>query len=136
MELIKNNKFSIFFSTTMILIAAVSIIVDYFFYDGNNWFQRAGALIVLAGAELQYSEILNNWDNAKKREKEIPSFEEKVAEGKGIDMKGVYQDLHKTRKFALEIHGYVTDKSVKQTIAIIFIVIGTVVWGYGDLPFK
>ena len=136
MEIIKNNKFSILFNLLIILIAIASIIIDSCFYDGNHWFQRAGALIVLAGAGLQYSAILTNWEKAKSREKEMLGFDEKVAEGKGIGMKEVYEDLAKTRNFALEIHGLITEKSSKQTFAILFIVIGTVVWGYGDLPFK
>jgi hypothetical protein len=131
-----NNKFSIAFSLLVILIAIASIFVDSYCYDGNHWFQRAGALIVLAGAELQYSAILINWANAKSREKEIPGFDEKIAEGKSITFSGMYEDLVKTRNFALEIHGLITEKSSKQTFAILFIVIGTIVWGYGDLPFK
>lgn len=135
-NMIKNNKLSIVFSLLVILVAIASIIVDLYFYDGAHWFQRAGALIVLAGAGLQYSAILTNWSNAKSREKEMLGFDEKIAAGKGVGVKEMYEDLAKTRNFSLEIHGLITEKSNKQTFAILFIIIGTVIWGYGDLPFK
>jgi hypothetical protein len=135
-DIIKNSKFSILFSLLVMLIAIASIVVDLCFYDGNHWFQRAGALIVLAGAALQYSAILTTWANAKSREKDMLGFDEKIAGGKGIGVKEVYEDLAETRKFALEIHGLITEKSSKQTFALLFIVVGTIFWGHGDLPFK
>ncbi|UIP30292.1 hypothetical protein [Photobacterium sp. TLY01] len=136
MELIKNNRFSVSFSFLMILIAVISLIADFITSNPNFWFQRSGALIVLAGAELQYSSILSNWAKAKSREKEMLELEAKIAQGNGISMSGIYQELAKTRNFSIEIHELITQKSQKQSVAIFFIVLGTVIWGYGDMPFK
>ncbi len=135
MDLFINNRFSIVFTLIIIAIAIVSFIADFFFYDGSNWFQRAGALVVLAGAELQYSSIAKNWQKAKNREKEMLNLEDKISEGKGISMTDIYADLAKTRNFSVEIHEIITEKSLKQVIAIILIVSGTLIWGYGDMFF-
>lgn len=136
MDLIKNKRFSISFSALMILAAIISLKTDFLASNQNFWFQRSGALIVLAGAELQYSLILNNWAQAKRREAEMLELEDELAKGNGIKMSEIYQELAKTRNFSIEIHELITQKSPKQSVAIFFIIIGTVIWGYGDIPFS
>jgi hypothetical protein len=136
MDLIKNNWFSISFSVLMILVAIISLIADFLASGQNFWFQRSGALIVLAGAELQYSSILSNWAKAKSRETEMLELEAELAKGNGIKMTEIYQQLAKTRNFSIEIHELITQKSQKQSVAIFFIILGTVIWGYGDMPFN
>lgn len=136
MELLISNRFSIVFTLTMIGVAIVSLLADIVSYDGSNWFQRSGALLVLAGAELQYSAIRSNWQKAQRREKEMPNFDDKIAEGKGITMTELYEDLARTRNFSIEIHEIITAKSLKQVLAIVLIVAGTGIWGYADIPFK
>lgn len=136
MEILVKNRFTIFFTLVMVSIAGVSFIADLFFYDECNWFQRAGALIVLAGAGLQYSSISNNWKKASHREQKMLNLQNKISVGKGISLSDLYDKLEKTRNFSVEIHEIITEKSFKQVIAIILIVTGTVIWAYGDIPFK
>ncbi|WP_123637673.1 hypothetical protein [Marinimicrobium koreense] len=136
MNVLISNRFSILFTLTMVIIAVVSLLADVLTYDGNNWFQRSGSLLVLAGAELQYSSIRTNWQRAQNREREMPSFDDKIAEGKGISVTELYEDLAKTRNFSIEIHEIITAKSLKQVIAIVLIVAGTGIWGYADIPFQ
>jgi len=126
----------------MVAIAIISIYFDYQLYldsiDNNEsfWFQRSGALIVLAGVELQYSKLVNLWKKAFDQEMSLESVESKIGSGQGISMLEMAKDSVKTRDFTIRIHTVITEKSKKDTIAVLLMVIGTVVWAYGDLPFK
>ncbi len=51
-------------------------------------------------------------------------------------MRELADESEKTRAFALRIHETVTSKSTKEITAVVFIILGTVIWGYGDYPFK
>jgi hypothetical protein len=136
LNIIKNEKFSIIFTTSMILAGIISFTVDHLFKNELYWFQRSGALLVLAGVELQYSRLTMLWQSAVNREREIEPVQSRIDSGKGIGMKELAEESEKTRAFALRIFDTVTTKSKKEIIAISLIIIGTFIWGYGDLPFK
>lgn len=136
LNIIKNEKFSIIFTMSMILAGIISFIVDLSFENELYWFQRSGALLVLAGVELQYSRLTMLWQSAVNREREIEPVQSRIDSGKGIGMKELAEESEKTRAFALRIFDVVTTKSKKEIIAISLIIIGTFIWGYGDLPFK
>ena len=76
------------------------------------------------------------WQSAVNREREIEPVQSRIDSGKGIGMKELAEESEKTRAFALRIFDVVTTKSKKEIIAISLIIIGTFIWGYGDLPFK
>ena len=135
-EIFKNEKFSITFSFVILAASIASIIFDFLTPNDFYWFQRSGALIVLAGVELQYSNLMSVWKKAVEREKNIESVVSRIASAKGIGMKELAEESEKTRAFALRIHETVTSKSTKEVFAVAFIIAGTVIWGYGDLPFK
>lgn len=92
--------------------------------------------MVLAGVELQYSRLAMLWQSAVNREKEIESVQSRIDSGKGIDMKELAEESEKTRAFALRIFDTITTKSIGEIVAISLIIGGTLIWGYGDLPFK
>jgi hypothetical protein len=120
----------------MVAISLVSAYVDFSSSNDFFWFQRSGALIVLAGANLQYSKLVTLWKKAFEREMAIEPVESRIASGQGISMLAMAKESVQTRDFAIRIHDAVTEKSMKDVVAIFLIVLGTVVWGYGDLPFK
>lgn len=136
LNIIKNEKFSIIFTATMILAGTISFAVDLLLENDLYWFQRSGALLVLAGVELQYSRLTILWQSAVNREREIEPVQYRIDSGKGINMKELAEESEKTRAFALRIFDAVTTKSTKEIIAITLIISGTFIWGYGDLPFR
>lgn len=133
---LKNNKFPIFFTAAMLALSAASLWLDIAHRNEVFWFQRSGALLVLAGANLQYAKIVDLWRSALDVQARIPTAEEKIANGQGIGMRAAAEESSETRDLAIRIHNMVTEKSGKDIVAVIFIVAGTVIWGYGDLPFK
>ena len=121
-EILKNERFSIVFSSLIIAVSGVSLLFDFMCQNEMFWFQRSGALIVLAGVELQYSKVISLWQTAVNREKEIESVETKIESGKGINMKELAEESEKTRAFSLRIHDAVTKKSSKESIAVILLI--------------
>jgi hypothetical protein len=120
----------------MVAMSLASGYIDFSLSNDVFWFQRSGALIVLAGANLQYSKLVSLWRMALEREMAIEHVESQISSGQGISMLAMAKESVQTRDFAIRIHDVVTEKSMKDVIAIFLIVLGTVVWGYGDLPFK
>ncbi len=133
---IKNERFCIFFTVLMLVLAGASWYADSSVKNDFYWFQRSGALIVLAGANLQYSKLVNLWEKAFQREMALEPVSSKIASGQGISMLSMANESVQTRDFAIRIHDIVTEKSMKDVWAVIFIIAGTVIWGYGDIPFR
>jgi hypothetical protein len=133
---LKNNRFTLFFTIATLVFAGVSFYWDLSHKNEVFWFQRSGALLVLAGANLQFAKLAELWKRALEAETKVPTVEEKIASGHGISMAATARESSATRDFAIRIHKMVTEKSRKDVLAVIFIVAGTVIWGYGDLPFK
>jgi hypothetical protein len=136
LKIIENEKFSIFFTLVIVVLGISSLARDLMTPNETYWFQRSGALLVLAGVGLQYSRINALWQSEMNREKEIESVASRIESGNGINMKELAEESQKTRAFALRIFDTVTTKSIKEVIAVSLIVGGTIIWGYGDLPFK
>jgi hypothetical protein len=136
LSFIRNNRFPIFFTLAMLALTFVSLWWDITHKNEVYWFQRAGALVVLAGANLQYAKVVDLWKRALEVESNLPSVEERIASGQGISMSATAKETSETHAFAIRIHGMVTEKSRKDVLAILFILFGTVIWAYGDLLFK
>jgi hypothetical protein len=115
-EIEKNICRTLLLCRPLILIAILSLIVSLIIdvnYTGNEpyfWFQRSGAVMVLfaAWAEYKLSHIYNDIN---------PPPSSYVAERRWGDKYG--------KEFKLISYA-----------AVILIVAGTFIWGYGDIPFK
>lgn len=136
LDVLKNERFSVVFTSLMVLLSAVSLYVDFVSPNDTYWFQRSGALIVLAGVNLQYAKLITLWKKALEKEMTIEPVESRVASGQEIGMFQMAKESELTRAFSIRIHDIVTEKSMKDVIAVPLIVFGTAMWGYGDLPFK
>lgn len=136
LDILKNERFSVAFTSLMVLLSGVSLYVDFASPNDMYWFQRSGALIVLAGVNLQYAKLITLWKKALEREMAIEPVESKIASGNGISMLTMAKESEQTRAFAIQIYDVVTEKSMKDVIAVLLIVFGTVMWAYGDSPFR
>jgi len=142
LQILKKEKFSIFFTILMVVISIVSFVLDIISTEAIFWFQRSGALIVLAGVELQYSRL--NSEHIPTTYYGIPNSaldpEEQrfQRENYGIsDIERISLDIAaNSQEIATNTRNIVTKKTLKDSIAIFLIVIGTGIWAYGDLPFK
>lgn len=97
----------------MIVITLISLIASYYsFRFQGDWFQRSGSIIVLIAAVIEYRH-LNFYST--------PSQKSVISGG----ISGV-NGLAILSKIRLRIGVY----------AIFYLVAGTLIWGYGDIPFK
>jgi hypothetical protein len=135
-DILKNERFSVVFPSLMLFLSGVSLYVDFSASNDVYWFQRSGALIVLAGLSLQYAKLVALWKKALERETAVEPVESRVTSGQGIGLIQTAKESEATLAFAIRIHDIVTEKSAKDVIAIFHIVVGTTMWGYSDLPFK
>lgn len=133
---LKDEKFSVFFTCLMLAIALLALYVDFTSPNDKHWFQRSGALIALAGVELQYARLVSTWQKAWQREMAIEPVESRLASGQGVSMLAMAKESVQTRDFAIRIHNIITEKSRKDVVAVALIVAGTIVWAYGDIPFR
>ena len=135
-KLLNNEKFSIFFSSLMLIIFGASYYIDAFYPNDTYWFQRSGALIVLAAVQLQYSKISSLWEKAG-HYMAIPSSELDPETPEHVKRIGGMTSIEKTTlDLSVQNHEMITNKSYKDTIAVLMIILGTVVWAYGDIPFR
>ena len=116
LETIKREKFSLYFTSAMLLIGIASILMDFIFPNDSYWFQRSGAMIVLAGVESQYTIFIN-------RNKKLLFI-------KPPNTHNIFLI------FLSKIKNMFSQYCKKDIFAIWLIVSGTVIWAYGDLPFK
>lgn len=94
--------------------SVVSFCVTIYAYDGQiDWFQRSGATIVLLAAILEYRHL---HIYSKPIHRAVQSGA--LTHGKSLSF------LSKFRDRAIGRCG------------IIYLVLGTLIWGYGDIPFK
>lgn len=135
-ELLKSRKFSLFFLATVFVLTLASLIGDFLLPEKHYWFQRSGALIVLAGVELQYAKLVDLWNRALEGEMTVEPVESRIASGQGVSLLSTARESETTRKLAVRLHTLVTEKSPKDILAVACIIVGTIVWAYGDLPFK
>ncbi|HHQ4482492.1 hypothetical protein ACET8J_04395 [Aeromonas veronii] len=122
--------------TLIFLITAVSLYTDLAFPNDKYWFQRSGALITIASVWFQYQKIANSW--AQAFENEINNIPTKTSSesGQGISMRAMAQEGWDSRDFIKRIHNMITAKSKKDVISLLLVVAGTLIWAYGDLPFR
>lgn len=129
-------RFSTFFASFMVALALVGLYLDWSLKDGYYWFQRAGALLVLAGVELQYAKLTSMWKEELGKELAVPSVAQRIASGQGVSMLQEAKTAEATRGLTVRLHKLVTEKSLKDVLAVVFLIVGTIVWGFGDLPFR
>ncbi|WP_057972903.1 hypothetical protein [Lysobacter antibioticus] len=132
----QSERFSAFFAIFMVMLSLVGLWLDITLKDGFYWFQRTGALLVLAGVELQYAKLTSLWKNELGDELNAPTVRERLSSGQGISMLQEAQAAEATRGLAVRLHRIVTDKSMKDVAAVISLIIGTIIWAFGDLPFR
>ncbi|MCZ8133522.1 MAG: hypothetical protein O9248_00605 [Rhodobacteraceae bacterium] len=132
----QSERFSALFASLMVVLTVVGLCIDWAYKDGFYWFQRAGALLVLAGVELQYAKLTSLWRSELDKELAVPSVHERIKSGQGISMLQEAENSERTRGLALRLHRLVTEKSGKDVLAVVFIIAGTIIWAFGDLPFR
>lgn len=132
----QNEAFSVFFASFMVLLAVVGLVLDFSLEEDFYWFQRTGALLVLAGVELQYAKLTSMWKSELDSSLSVPTVQERIDSGQGVSMLEEAKTSEATRKLAMLLHRMVTEKSAKDVWAVAFVIVGTIVWGFGDLPFR
>lgn len=120
----------------LILLSLGSLFLDLFAFAPTNWFQRSGALLILAGIQLQFSKLVGTWRAAIAKEEPALTVDERLARGMKVSMHGEADQSARTRNFALELHRLLTARSKEDIGALALILIGTVVSSYGDIPFR
>ena len=135
-ELPQNVLFSDLFAVFMVALSLGSLYLDWSLKDGYYWFQRSGALLVLAGVELQYAKLKSMWKDELGKELAIPSVMQRIASGQGVSMLQEAETAEVTRGLTVRLHRLITEKSPKDVLAVVFLIVGTIVWGFGDLPFR
>ena len=121
------------FCWLMVALAVVSMAVDLWENDQTYLFARAGALLTIAGVNLQYVKLIQLWDTTLKGQITRPPVEERIASGSGVELGDAARQAEEAQNLARSLHGLVTEKSLKDVLAIRFIVFGTLIWAYGDL---
>jgi hypothetical protein len=135
-ELPQCVRFSGFFALFMVALALGGLYLDWSLKDDFYWFQRSGALLVLAGVELQYAKLKSMWKEGLEEALAIPSVAQRIASGQGVSLRQEAETADATRRLLVRLHMLVTEKSLKDVLAVVFLIVGTVVWGFGDLPFR
>lgn len=132
----QSERFSVFFASLVVLLAVVGLYIDVTLEDGFFWFQRTGALLVLAGVELQYAKLTSMWKSELDGALSVPTVQERIKTGQGVSMLDEAKTSEATRRLAIRLHRMVTEKSAKDVLAVAFVITGTIIWGFGDLPFR
>ncbi|WP_022729424.1 hypothetical protein [Fodinicurvata sediminis] len=93
-----------------VLPALGSLLLSWLLSDGGTWFQRAGSLMVLFAVWLEFLET------------------RKVAKTR-------HQDIEASLLVNLPLTSDTPVELMFQRIAIFMAILGTIIWGYGDLLF-
>ena len=136
LENLRKEGASICIIAVAIIVTAVSLFVDITFHNEVFWFQRSGAVMTVAGVWFQYRKIVSTWTQAFESEINYIPTKESSESGQGIKMSDIAKESWQTRDFVKRIHDIVTAKSPKDLISIFLVVSGTLIWAYGDLPFR
>ena len=119
----------------MILVCTVSVAADLTVEQLRYWFQRSGALVVIAAMQLQYSKLVSLWKQAIATEQQIDPVVARLERDERISMKSAHDESAATRNFAVRLHGLLTQRDIRDVWATVFLIVGTLIWSYGDLPF-
>ena len=133
---LRKEGISICILALFFIITAASFYVDLTNPNDKFWFQRSGALITVAGVWFQYMKIVSTWKQAFENEINHMPTKESLESGQGLWMSDMAKEGWRTRDFVKRIHSIVTAKSPKDVISILLVVSGTLIWAYGDLPFR
>lgn len=118
-----------------LVISILSFYLDFNYKCETYWFPRAGALLALSGAILEFSKLMKLWGLSKQTEQSIESVESRIDRGAGIGMRELATESVHTRNFTIRIYNVLTQKDITDKYAFILVVAGTVIWAYGDIPF-
>jgi hypothetical protein len=133
----QSERFSVVFVILVACLALASLIADWVTHDTYYMFQRSGALLVLGGVELQYAKLTSTWK--KQLDAEIskqPSVEQRISSGQGISMRDEAKSAERVRNLAVLLYELVAKKNAKDVWAVVCIIVGTIIWAYGDIPFR
>lgn len=132
----QGEKFPVYFTVVVVALSVAGLTLDIWLRDQNFWFQRSGALLTLAGIQLQYAKIASLWRLQLKNELGQETVAHKLASGKGVGLKETAENEERTRRLAQRLYGIVTGRDSRDVWAVALIIVGTIVWGFCDLPFK
>lgn len=124
-----------FYVLLSVFAALASLLADIYMRGEILWFSRSGALLVLTGALLEYQKLLKLWSSAKHVEQSLESVASRIKRGTGVGLKETAEESVQTRDFAIRIYDVLTKKDKTEVCAVIMVVLGTLVWAYGDIPF-
>jgi pheromone shutdown protein TraB len=130
------EKFPAAFTALVILLSCAGLFLDISLKDGHFWFQRSGALLTLAGVELQYAKLLTVWRMQLGAILDRESVQSRLASGKGVGLLETAREAEDARNLAQSLYNIITGKSAADIWAVALIVVGTLIWGFADLPFK
>ncbi|EKT4442749.1 TPA: hypothetical protein R9Y59_001671 [Stenotrophomonas maltophilia] len=128
--------FSRKYAILMVVIAIAACVVDWYSPNEYFWFQRSGALLVLAGVSLQYSKLTSSWKQRLDPAYFGKTTEERIRDGSGISMLAEAEALDQTRKLVAELHQIVAEPDLRDFFSVAFAIVGTLVWALGDVPFR
>ena len=95
---------------TALLVAIISVVADYYSTD-YNWFARSGSVVVLLAAFVEFKVSSHIYDDIQRA-----------------------QFMQTKVKMSLPFKAKPTESKRKVSLAAhILLVIGTIIWGYGDL---
>ena len=130
------EKFPAKFTALMIVFSVAALVADILLKDGTYWFQRSGALLTLAGIELQYAKLLSVWRLQLTPVLTRESVQARIASGKGVSSLDTAREAEEAKNLAQSLYNIVTGKSANDTWAVSLIIAGTIIWAFADLPFK
>jgi len=108
---LKVYKTDITLALLAVLPAGISLGLDLLQSNDYFWFQRSGALMVLFGVLLDFNQ--NQY--------------QKTQESTGVKINGIPAIIGSSMPLA---------RKRIQVFSIALAVLGTFIWGYGDIPFK
>ena len=123
-----NTKFA--YIITFITLLAGALLSNYQFMNDSTWLARSGSIVVVIG--ILYSWM--NWHNNKSQIEIFASYiyliDEMEQKNDSTYKKGALERDRIRRNFEENI------EKDSLTGELIIVCLGTLVWGFGDIPFK
>lgn len=114
-----------------VVFAGVSFYIDWQSVSETTWFSRSGAIVVLAAAFVEfrlskflYDDVFNSLKKTARKQAGMPAISDnKIVQG-NIESNLIEKPIMPESRKTL----------INYTHTLI--IIGTLIWAYGDLPFK
>ncbi|MEP3349298.1 MAG: hypothetical protein ABJN96_04985 [Marinomonas sp.] len=119
-----------------VLIACLGATLSYVeFLDDIDWFARSGSLIVIVGILYTILEFYAHQDDHKVLKREAPNaYANLKYEHKRLDEKKVKIWKQKAEALEDDLKTGLEKRTMKHEG--ILLMTGTLIWGFGDLPFR